>query len=164
MEMNQELMIKFQMFEQQIQQIQQQLEAVEKGTVELSSLNLGLDELKGAKGKEIMAPIGRGIFAKAKLISEDLLVDVGEKNLVKKSIDETKALIQEQLRRLGKARIELDNAMEDINQELTKAVMDAQGMENGGHACGGNCKCEGKEEKCCEDEDCTCEDEECGCC
>ena len=70
--MNQELMIKFQMFEQQIQQIQQQLEAVEKGTVELSSLNLGLDELKGAKGKEIMAPIGRGIFAKAKLISEDL--------------------------------------------------------------------------------------------
>ena len=44
----QELMFKFQMFEQQIKQVQQQLQAVEQGIVEMSSLSLGLDELVGA--------------------------------------------------------------------------------------------------------------------
>ena len=80
----QEMLFKLSMFEQKIQQLQQQLQAVEQGTIELNSLNLGLDEIKGKKEKEIFALIGRGIFAKAKLISEDLIVEVGEKKFVKK--------------------------------------------------------------------------------
>ena len=83
-EAQQELMFKLSMFEQQIQQIQQQLQAVEQGVAELTSLNLGLEEIVGSEGKEIMAPIGRGIFVKAKLLSEELIVDVGGKNFVKK--------------------------------------------------------------------------------
>jgi prefoldin subunit 5 len=62
----QELMFKLSMFEQQIQQLQQQLQAVEQGIVDMNSLSMGLEELKGSKGKEILAPIGRGIFAKAR--------------------------------------------------------------------------------------------------
>jgi prefoldin alpha subunit len=156
----QELMIKFQAFEQQIQQIQQQLQAVEQGTMELNSLNLGLDELVGATGKEIMAPIGRGIFAKAKLLSEDLLVDVGEKNLVTKNIPDTKALIQGQIEKLGQVRVDLDRAMEDINQELTKEIMASQGLE------GKECSCEGHEpgKKCECDDDSGCDENGCGCC
>ncbi|MEJ2267588.1 MAG: hypothetical protein P8X70_00745, partial [Nanoarchaeota archaeon] len=73
----QELMFKFRMFEQQIKQLQQQIQAVEQGVGELSSLDIGLDELKGSEGKEIMAPIGRGIYIKAKLLSEELTVDIG---------------------------------------------------------------------------------------
>ena len=57
-ESQQELMFKFNMFEQQIQQLQQQLQAVEQGIIEMQSLDLGLDELIGSKGKEILAPIG----------------------------------------------------------------------------------------------------------
>ena len=85
----QELMFKLSVFEQQLQQLQQQLQAVEQGIAELGSLNLGLDELIGSKGKEIFAPIGKGIFTKSKLLSEDLIVDIGGKNFVKKSIPET---------------------------------------------------------------------------
>ncbi len=76
----QELMFKFQMFEQQIRAIQQQLQAVEQAIAEMGSLNLGMDELIGKKDNEILAPVGRGIYAKAKLISEELLVDIGENN------------------------------------------------------------------------------------
>jgi hypothetical protein len=72
--------------------LQQQLQAIEQGLVEMQSLNFGLDELKGKTGKEILAPIGRGIFARAKLISEDLLVDVGGKKFVTKNIVQTKKL------------------------------------------------------------------------
>ena len=127
MEKNQEeLMQKLGMYEQQIMQLQQQLEAVEQAIVEMNSLVLGLDELVGKEGKEILAPIGRGIFAKTKLISEDLTVDIGGKNFVKKSIPETKKLIEDQVIKLEEVKKELEDNLEKINEELTKTFMDAQ--------------------------------------
>ena len=39
----QEILYKFSMFERQIQELQQQIEAVERGIVDLNSLNFGLD-------------------------------------------------------------------------------------------------------------------------
>ncbi|MFH1151840.1 MAG: prefoldin subunit alpha, partial [Nanoarchaeota archaeon] len=118
----QELMFKLQMFEQQAQQIQQQLQAVERAIVELSSLSLGLDELKGSEGKEIMAPVGRGIFAKTKLLSEELVVDVGGKNFVKKSIPETKELIKEQIKKLEDVKKDLENNMDMLRDELERVI------------------------------------------
>ena len=125
----QELMFKLSMFEQQIQQLQQQLQAVEQGVVELTTLDMSLDELVGSEGKEIFAPIGRGIFAKSKLASEELVVDIGDKNLVKKSIPETKKIINEQVKKLEEVKESLSKSMEEINQELTKTVIDAQKKE-----------------------------------
>ena len=125
-ENQQELMFKLSMFEQQIQGIQQQLQAVEKAIIELNSLSLGLEGLKGKTGQEIMAPIGKGIFIKAKLISEDLRVDVGGKNFVVKDIDSTKKLIGEQVGKLGEAQGDLENAMQEINQQLTQVMMESQ--------------------------------------
>lgn len=118
----QEMMFKLQMFEQQAQQIQQQLQAVEQGMVELNELSLGLEEMKGKKGSEIMAPIGRGIFARAKLLSEDLTVDVGGKNLVKKSIDDTRELIGEQVKKLEQVKEDLNKNLEELNKELMGVV------------------------------------------
>lgn len=86
----QEILYKFSLFERQIKELQQQIESIEKGIVELTSLNFGLNELVGKTGEEIYAPMGRGIFVKAKLISEELSVDIGEGNVVKKSIPDTK--------------------------------------------------------------------------
>jgi len=130
MDKNQEeLMQKFGMYEQQIQQLQQQLEAVEQAIVEMSSLVLGLDELVGSKDKEILAPIGRGIFVKTKLVSEDLTVDVGGKNFVKKSIPETKKLIQTQVEKLEEVKKELEGNLEEINNELTMTFMESQKKE-----------------------------------
>lgn len=125
----QELMFKLSMYEQQIQQLQQQIRAVEQAVVELSSLSLGLDEMIGAKGKEIMAPIGRGIFVKTKLLSEDLVVDIGGKNFVKKSIPDTKKLIDEQVEKLETARNELNDSLEILGREIEEVIGDAQGKE-----------------------------------
>jgi prefoldin alpha subunit len=126
MEPDQETMMKFQMFEQQMQQIHQQLQAVEQGIVEMTSLSLGLAELKGAKDKEIMAPIGRGIYAKAKLLSEELTVDVGGKNFVKKSIPQARKIIDEQVKKLEEVKVELNNSLEKIGEEMTKVVVEAR--------------------------------------
>ena len=127
MEENQELMFKLQMFEQQIQQLQQQLQAIEQGIVEMNSLNFGLDELVGKEGKEILAPIGRGIFVKSKLASEELTVDVGGRNIVKKTIPDTKKIIEEQIKKLEDVQKDLNNNLEKLSGELMKMMGEAQG-------------------------------------
>lgn len=141
----QELMFKLSMFEQEIRQIQQQIQAVENAIVEMSSLSLGLNELEGKTGKEILAPIGRGIFAKANLISEELTVDIGGGNMVKKSIPETKKLIENQIKKLEDVKNDLENNLEKVGKELEKVM-----GENSAHPCGDKCKCNHEEgEECC---------------
>ncbi|MFH1585437.1 MAG: prefoldin subunit alpha [archaeon] len=127
----QELMFQLSMYEQQIQQLQQQLQAIEQGILELGSLTLGLEGLKCSKGKEIMAPIGRGIFVKAKVLSEDLTVDVGGRNFVKKSISDTKKIIDDQIKKLEDVKQEMSNNLERIGLEVNKVISEAQEKEVG---------------------------------
>lgn len=122
----QELMFKLSMFEQQIQQLQHQIQAVEQGVVELSNLNFGLGDLKGSEGKEVMTSIGKGIFTKTKLISEDLIVDVGGKNFVKKSISETQQLLQKQIKKLEEIKKELEDSLEKVVLELQKVYSEGK--------------------------------------
>jgi prefoldin alpha subunit len=153
MENQQELMYKLQMFEQQMQQIQQQLQAVEQGIIDLSNLNLGLDELVGKKDQEVMSLIGKGIFAKTKLLSEELVVDVGGKKFVTKSIPETKEMIVEQIGKLKEAKEILTENMEKGSAEFQQMIMEAQNA----HSCGKeDCACE-KGEECEDKENCECE-------
>lgn len=130
-EPQQELMFKLSMFEQQMQQLQQQLQAVEQGIVEINNLSLGLKELVGSKDKEILAPIGRGIFVKTKLVSEELIVDVGGKNFVKKSIPETKKIIDKQITKLEGVKKELNQNLEGVSGELMAMMNEAQTREIG---------------------------------
>jgi len=123
--MNQEeINKKFMQFEQQIKQIQEQLGAIEQAILDMSQIKMGLDEIKGKKGEEIMAPIGRGVFIKAKLLSEELTVDIGGKNFVGKSVDETKKLIEGQIEKLKGIKGELEMELEKINQEITAVMME----------------------------------------
>ena len=125
----QELIFKFSMFEQQIQQLQQQLQAVEQALVDITSLSMGLDEFKGSEGKEIFAPIGRGIFAKTKLLSEELTVDVGGGNFVKKSIPETKKIIEKQINKLEDVKKDLNDNLEKVSEELVKVMNEGREKE-----------------------------------
>ncbi|MFA5953766.1 MAG: prefoldin subunit alpha [Candidatus Pacearchaeota archaeon] len=147
-----ELQMKFSIFEQQIMQIQQQLQILEETILDLSRLNNDLDELKGKIGKEILSQVGRGIFVKTNLISEELIVDVGDKNFVKKSIPETKKIISEQIEKLNISRDNLEQELKKINSELTKLILEYQ--EEHEHEHTHECDC---------DEDCDCSDEECKC-
>lgn len=126
MEQNQELLFKFSMFEQQIKQLQQQLQAIEDGIMEMNGIDFGLDDIVGSINKEILSPIGRGIFLKTKLISEELIVDIGGKTFVKKTIPETKKIIKKQIEKLDKMKTDLDIQLDNINKELTKTMMEAQ--------------------------------------
>ncbi len=121
----QEIMNTLGAYEQQIRQLSQQLQAVERNLVDLDNLVHGLDEIK--KGKEILAPIGKGIFANANLVSDKLTVDIGEKTFVKKDIPETKKLIKEQIKKLEEVKQELEKRIKEIDKEMTRIIQKAQG-------------------------------------
>ena len=122
----QELNQKFQVFEKQIMQLQEQLKMVEQAMFDMATISVGLEELKGKTGEEIMAPIGRGIFVKANLVSEKITVDVGGNNYVEKTIDETKGMIAEQKEKMKGVKEDLEKELEKINQELTKTMQEHQ--------------------------------------
>ena len=126
----QELNQKFQMFEAQIMQVQQQLQAIEQAIVDMQQIDIGLEDLIGKKEEEIMAPIGRGIYVKAKLLSEELVVDVGGKNFVNKDIPETKEMIQGQVKNLEGLKKELESELDKINEELTNTMKDFQKLNS----------------------------------
>ena len=125
-EKKQELIFRLGVFEQQIHQLQEQMDAVEKGINDLGALGFGLDELKGSTGKEILSPLGRGIFVKANVVSEDLTVDIGGKNLVKRSITETKEIIEDQIKKLIAVKGELNENLERISEEMTRTLEEFQ--------------------------------------
>jgi len=151
---DQELMQKFQIFESRIMQTQEQLQAVEQGLLELNDLKEGLEYIKGKEGNEILAPIGRGVFVKAKLLSEELTVDVGERKFVNKSIEDTGKIIEEQLEKLNGVKSELENSLEMINQELTRTMIEHQTKKQKEES---DCDCE--HDHC--GEDCDCEHDPC---
>lgn len=121
-----ELNSRFQDFERQILSLQEQLRAVEQAIYDMSVISSGLEELKGKTGEEIMAQVGRGIFVKAKLVSEKILVDIGEGKLVEKTIDDTRDMILEQKEKIRKMQDELEGEMEKVNQEITKTMQEYQ--------------------------------------
>ena len=123
----QEVMFKLQMYEQQMKHIQEQLQAVEEGLADLINLNIGLDNLESPNGKEIMANVGRGIFVKAKIDSEDLIVDIGGKNLVKKSVKDTKIILDNQIQKVQSVKEELQGTLQKLQEEMTSLVMGLQG-------------------------------------
>ncbi|RLG13515.1 prefoldin subunit alpha [Candidatus Pacearchaeota archaeon] len=123
---NEELIFKLNMFEQQVKQLQQQIRAIEQSIVELNSLHLELDEINEGKGKEILASVGRGIFVKAKLLSGELIVDVGGRNFVKKNVSETKQIIEEQINKLNEVKESLRDNLDKVSEDIQKVLGEAQ--------------------------------------
>jgi len=125
---NQEDIYKMNMFEQQINQLQKQLDMIKQTSKDIANLRDDLDGIKGQKGKEIFAHFGRGVYAKAQLLSEDLIVDIGGKKFVKKDIDSTKELIEGQIGKLEEAEKEVNKNLEGLQKEMMQLMSKFQGM------------------------------------
>ena len=122
-------MYKLSMFEQQMRQMQQQLQMIEQAIMDMQIIDSGLDDIIGGKDKEILAQIGKGIFVKTKLLSEELTVDIGERNFVKKSVPETKEMIKEQIKKLEDVKKELENNQEQMAKEFEMVMASGEGVE-----------------------------------
>lgn len=100
----------FQIITEQMKQLQQQNTAIEEQNAELQLTLNGLNELESSKvGSKIQVPISSGIFAEAELKDKtNLLVSVGNNIIVKKTLSQTKEMIEERLAAVEVYKAEID--------------------------------------------------------
>jgi len=98
----QQAYIELQTVNQQINQSQQQIQAIEEQVIDLHLTLENLDDLKNTKeGSEMLVPLSSGIFTKANLTdNKELIVNVGAGTAVKKNISDTGDLLKKQLNNL----------------------------------------------------------------
>jgi len=126
MEANQEQMMRFQILGQEAQELEKQLQIIEQHSSDLNRLRDGLTELEKEDGKEIYANIGKGIFISAEIKNKELIVEVGNKNLVKKSIPETQKIINSEIEKINQVKEEIMDRVEMLQEEMQKVMSSAR--------------------------------------
>jgi prefoldin alpha subunit len=152
--MNQEQLMTLQMIEQEANQLNQQIEIIESNISELEDLRLCLNELEKNENREILANLGKKIFLPVEIKKKELIVEVGNKNFVKKSIPETRKIIEEQLSQMNSLKMQLVDKIEALKSEMQNIVIEINNSQkNKEHKCNHEgCECESK----CDD--CECEE------
>jgi prefoldin alpha subunit len=118
-ELQQEKLIRLSMLEQDAKQLEQQLVMIEQNIMELQILMASLNDIEKANTRdEMLSQIGKNIFIRTELLSKDLLVNVGAKVIVKKSIPETKKLIENDIAKLSELKENLAREFQRIVAEM----------------------------------------------
>ena len=111
----------YQMLDQRIKQMQEQLQLVDQQTMEAMATLQSMEEFSKLEDKsELLIPISNGIFAKASLKKEEKLrVNIGAAVVVDKTIPQTKKLIEQQTEQIAELR---DKIIENMNQLVAQAA------------------------------------------
>ena len=128
--MNQELMFRAQFLQKQAEEIEQSLEVVDREINDLQNLDTSLDFLIKSNEKSTISTIGKGLHIKTQLESKELFVEVGAGVVVKKSPEEARKVIQNQIKKLAEARIHMMNKLAIYHQTL-ESVVEEIGKEQG---------------------------------
>jgi len=125
----QDYIVRLGMLQQEAERINQENENVTRQINELQSLKLNLEYFSSAKGSESLVSLGNGIYTKADVKERSLWVNIGANTVVKKSVSETNALIDEQIGKLGKIREQIAKEMDSLNAQLNMLIEDARHAE-----------------------------------
>ena len=95
------------------EEAEKQLEFVNHQIKELEEFGNGIEEFGDIENKEILAPIGRGVFIKADRKDEKLFVEVGAGVVIKKDSGEVKEIIDGQIKKFHGARGQLREQLQE---------------------------------------------------
>ena len=94
----QEKYMEYQVLEQQVKQVEEQNQTLQKQIEDLNSIKEAIESMEKTKiGSELFVPISAGIFVKAEIKENtELLVNVGDNVVVPKSIKDAIKLVEKQ--------------------------------------------------------------------
>ena len=116
--MDQEKIIQIQGLEQEFNQLNQQLQLIEQNILEIQELHRCLDEIEKSDEKEMLANLGKGIYIPVEIKDKKLTVEVGDKNFVRKSIPDTKKIIEEQNEKLVLSKKDAEERLMQLQSEI----------------------------------------------
>ena len=126
LKMDQEAIMKIQMMEQETNQLNEQLKMVDQNVIEMKDLKASLDEIDSNENKEIMANLGKRIFIPVDIREKSLIVEVGKGNFVKKSVPDTKKIVDEEGNKLMEAKNQIMGRLDELQNDMNKMIMEFQ--------------------------------------
>ena len=120
--MEQQQMIQMQMLQQEAEGLNQQLQLIQKNISEMQELGLSLEEIDKNENSEILANIGKNIYLPVEIKDRNLFVEVGKGNFVRKTILETKKVVDEQIKKFVVGREEIEKRLEELQQEVNELM------------------------------------------
>lgn len=116
-------MMQIQMMQQEAQELNQQLELIEQNISEMQELKTSLDEIEKADNNEILTNIGKKIYLPVEIKDKNLFVEVGKGNFVKKSVPETKEVVDNQIKKLIIGKEDITKRLKDLQKEVNNLMM-----------------------------------------
>jgi len=93
---------------------------VENQINELKTFNEAIESIEKSGDDEFFAPLGKGVYVRSKRLEKDLLVDAGAGVLVKKTPEQAKSLIVQQITKLEEIRVNLSNQLGEFAKDLDR--------------------------------------------
>jgi len=124
--MNQEIIIKMQMIEQEGVQLQEKMQVMDQNIQEMHAIKTSLDNIESNNEGEMLSNLGKGIFIKTKILEKDIFVNAGKEVVVKKTIPETKQILDDQIQKLIIGKEEIMKKLEQLQLEMQKIIQEAQ--------------------------------------
>lgn len=120
------------MLEQQIQNMSQSMNNIDRSIQDLKDLIGSLDEFKTLKkGDKVLVSVTNGIFVEAKLENpSNLIVNVGSNVTVKKNVEDSKKMIESQMIELETFRDESLENYEALYTRLTLLQQELMSSQN----------------------------------
>ena len=128
--MENNLLNKAMQLRQESEQIEKQIEFISQQISNLEDFRKSLDFLYKNNNKEIMSPLGRGVFVEAEISKEGkLLVEVGTGIFIKKNVPETSEIIEVQLKKFKEFKIQLEVQLQEYISEFYEMLQDIEEMK-----------------------------------
>ncbi len=135
----QQKFVLYQMLNQRLEEIKSHLDQVQQRMIELETTNQAVEDMSSIKKEsEVLIPLGSGLYTYGKSSSvEKILVDIGAGVMVKKDVNDAKKKIEDNkkevehaLESMQKEATAIVNKMNELGEELQKAV--AEHKHDGG--------------------------------
>ena len=120
--------MEFQIFQKQVEQLNEHLETMNQQDTELDISINAIKELAQTKiDTEILAPIANGIFVKSKLIdNQTFIVNVGADTTVERVPLEVIALLQQQKEELASNMVEAQQVLQQMTTHLRNIYQEVE--------------------------------------
>ena len=124
--MNQELLLRAQFLQSQAQELEQNLEIIDREISDLQKMDESLNFFMNSKESSTISTIGKGLHVKTNLESKELFVEVGAGIVVKKSPQEAIKVVQTQIKKLSEARVHISGKLDIYHRTLESILQEAQ--------------------------------------
>jgi len=120
-----EILLRLSILEGEAKKLQEQLQTVNQQIADYEALKLSLEKLDGSDN-DVLAPLGRGIFFKAKKIDNEFLVNIGNNLVVKKTGKDAAEIINKQINKMAELKTAIENHLEELTRQMQNIVEEAR--------------------------------------